>query len=115
VCLISLSLVLVQIKHIQRNYVQGGTKKRVHRLVVIILPNLYRFKKKFTKRFPGKFAVKLVLKLPSYLAYVATLPCETLMSAKQAINDKLQSSAAACLRCGWVVNNQITKGLLLSL
>jgi len=37
------------------------------------------------------------------------------MSAKQAINDKLQSSAAACLRCGWVVNNQITKGLLLSL
>jgi len=49
------------------------------------------------------------------LAYVATLPCETLMSAKQAINDKLQGSVATYLRCGGVVNNQIKKGLLLSL
>jgi len=47
--------------------------------------------------------------------YVATLPCATLMSAKQALNDKLQGSVAAYLRCGWVVNNQIKKGLLLSL
>ena len=37
------------------------------------------------------------------------------MSAKQAINDKLQGSAAAYLRSGGVVNNQIKKGLLLSL
>jgi len=37
------------------------------------------------------------------------------MSAKQAINDKLQGSVAACLMCGGVVNNQIKKGLLLSL
>jgi len=36
------------------------------------------------------------------------------MSAKQAINDKLQGSVAAYLRCGGVVNNQIKKGLLLS-
>jgi len=54
-----------------------------------------------------------------YLAYVATLPCETLMSAKHALNDKLrhkfQGSVAAYLRCGGVVNNQIKKGLLLSL
>ena len=34
------------------------------------------------------------------------------MSAKQAINDKLQGSVAAYLRCGEVVNNQIKKGLL---
>jgi len=46
-----------------------------------------------------------------HLAYVATLPCETLMSAKQAINDKLQGSVATYLRCGGVVNNQIKKGL----
>jgi len=45
-----------------------------------------------------------------YLAYVATLPCETLMSAKHAINDKLQCSVATYLRCGEVVNNQIKKG-----
>ena len=37
------------------------------------------------------------------------------MSAKQAINDKLQGSVATCLRCGGVVSNQINKGLLLSL
>jgi len=56
-----------------------------------------------------------MLKIPPHLAHVATLPCETLMSAKQAINDKLPISVATCLRCSWVVNNQIKKGLFLSL
>jgi len=37
------------------------------------------------------------------------------MSAKQAINNKLQGSVATCLICGVVVNSQIQKGLLLSL
>jgi len=37
------------------------------------------------------------------------------MSAKQAINDKLQGSVAIYLRSGEVVNNQNKKGLLLSL
>jgi len=37
------------------------------------------------------------------------------MSAKQVINDKLQGIVATYLRCGGVVNNQIKKGLLLSL
>ena len=54
------------------------------------------------------------LKIPPHLAYVATLPCETLMSAKQAINDKLHGSVATHLRCGGVVNNRIKKVLLLS-
>jgi len=36
------------------------------------------------------------------------------MSAKQAINDKLQGSVAAYLKCGGVVNNRIKTGLLLS-
>ena len=44
---------------------------------------------------------------PLHLAYVATLPCETVMSAKQALDDKLQGSVAAYLRCGGGVNNQI--------
>jgi len=49
-----------------------------------------------------------------------TAPCiccyntfKTLTSAEQAINDKLQGSVVAYLRCGGVVNNQIKKGLLL--
>jgi len=36
------------------------------------------------------------------------------MSAKEALNDKLQGTVAAYLRCGGVVNNQIKKSLLLS-
>jgi len=57
------------------------------------------------------------MKNPTQHAYIATLPCDTLMSAKQAINDKLQGSVAKYLTCGCgkVVNNQIRKGLLLSL
>jgi len=37
------------------------------------------------------------------------------MSAEEAPDDKLQGSVAAYFRCGGVVNNQIKKGLLLSL
>jgi len=39
----------------------------------------------------------MAIKNPTHLAYVATLPCETRMSAKQAINDKLQGSVATYL------------------
>ena len=78
--------------------------------MTIILPNLNRFKK-ITGRFLGKFVVKWILKIPTHLAYVATLPCETLVLAKLAINEKLLGN----FTCGAVVNNQIRKGLLLSL
>ena len=83
--------------------------------MTIIRSNLNRFAIFFTGRFPDKFAVKCILKIPRHLAYFATLPCETLLSTKQAINNKLQGSVAAYLRYGGVVNNQIKKGLLLSL
>jgi len=53
-----------------------------------------------TRRLLGKFAVKWILKIPPRLAYVATLPCETLMSAEQAITDNLQGSVATYLRFG---------------
>jgi len=58
------------------------------------------------KRFIGKLAVKRKKNSP-HLAYVATLPCETSVSAKQALNDKLQGSIAAFLRCDGVSNKQI--------
>jgi len=45
--------------------------------------------------FFGKFVVKWIFKMTPHLAYVATLPRETLMSPKQAVHDKLQGSAAA--------------------
>ena len=37
------------------------------------------------------------------------------MSAKQALNDKLQGSVAAYLRCSGAVNDRIKKGFWLSL
>jgi len=49
----------------------------------------------------------MVIKIPPHLTYVATLPCEPLMSAKQAISDKLQGSTATYLRRGEVFNKQI--------
>jgi len=55
-------------------------------------------------------AVKWLVKIPSLLAYVATLPCETLMSENNVVHD-----VVTYLRCGGVVNNEIKKGLLLSL
>jgi len=67
----------------------GWAKKVDHRLMTIILSNLNRFNFFFAERFLGKFAAKWILQIPPHLAYVATLPCETLMSAKQAINDNL--------------------------
>jgi len=58
----------------------------------------------------------MIIKNPPHLAYVATLPCETFIAAKQAINDKLRGSVATYLRCGGGnVYNQTRKGLLLSL
>jgi len=48
-----------------------------------------------------------------YIRYI--LSCATLMSAKQAINVKLQDIVATYLRCRGVVNNQIRSDVLLSL
>jgi len=86
---------------VNHNYT-GWAKKRGHRLMTVVLSNLNRFTTFFTGRFLSK-------NIPSHLAYVATLPCETLMSAKQAVNDKLQGSAATYLRCGGVVKNHIKR------
>ena len=75
----------------------------------------YETIKKITGRFLCKFVGKWIFKIPLHLAHVATLFCETLMSPKQASDDKLQGNVATYLRCGGVVNNQIKKCLLLSL
>ena len=66
----------------------------------------------FTRRFLSKITVKWLPTIPPHLAYLVKLYT---MSAKQAINDKLQCIIATYLRYGGVVNNQIKNGLLLSL
>jgi len=83
-----------------------GPKKAGHKLMTIFCQISTDLKKIITGRCLGKFAVKRVLKIPPHLAHVAALPCETVMSAKQAINEQIQGSVAN--------NKQIKKGLLLS-
>ena len=65
-------------------YLLGGPKKRGQRLVTILCSILTDLTHFFTERFFGKFVVKWILKIPPRLAYVA---CETVMLAKQSIND----------------------------
>jgi len=88
---------------------RGGPKKWGHILMIIILSNLNRFLKKFIGKFLDNFAVKRILQIPPHLAYVATLPCESLMSAKQALNDKLQGNIAAYFKCDGVVITKLRK------
>ena len=76
--------------------------------MTIFLSYLNRSKKNNGK-FLGKFAVKWIITIPPHLACVVTLPCETLMSAKEALNEKLRGSVAAYLRCGGVVDNELRK------
>ena len=57
-------------------YLQGGPKKRSHRLMTIFCPIITDLTHFFTERFFRKFVVKWILKIPPRLAYVA---CETLI------------------------------------
>ena len=83
--------------------------------MAIIQTNLNRFTI-FTARLFDKLAVKWILTNPPLLAYIATLTTLWNSSVRKVINDKLQGSVATYLRMGGgVVNNQIKKGLLLSL
>ena len=100
---------VIDICTFKRSYCVQDGPKRGHRLMSIILSNLNRIYNFFTRRFLGKFAVKCILKILLHLACIATLLCETLVSAKQAIDDKLWGRVATYLRCGGVVNNQIKK------
>jgi len=49
--------------------------------------------------------------MPSHLAYVATLPCETLLSAKQGDINVSQGSVATYARCGGIFNIHLTANL----
>jgi len=61
--------------------IKGWSKKVRPQTRAIILWNLNGFtNKKFAGKFLSKFAVNWLLKIPPPRAYVATLPCETLMS-----------------------------------
>ena len=88
----------------------GWAKKWVDRLMVTILSNHV-----ITVRVLGKFAAVIVKNFTAPCICCYTILWNITVSAKQAINDKLQGSVSTYLRCDGVVNNQIRKGLLLSL
>jgi len=70
------------------------------------------------KRTPSRKALKILdLTDVGENLLIKQQHAQTLISAKQPIDNKLQGSVAKYLRCGGVVNNQIEKGLglLLSL
>ena len=52
---------------------EGGTKKRGHRLMTIVLSNPHRLNIFFAGRFMNTLADKRISKVPPHLAYVATL------------------------------------------
>ena len=73
----------------------------------------------FSLQILQKICSNFLLKISPHFICVATLPCEILMSENErqsqtnaVINDKLQGSVAANLRCGEVVSNQIKIGCL---
>ena len=90
-------------------------QKRGDRLMTIVLSNFNRLKNFSLKDSLINLQLNGYKKIPPSLTYVATLPGETLMSAKHTINDKLQGNVAVHLRCSGIVSNQIKKGSLLSL
>jgi len=97
------------------SYLQGGPKT-IPQTHVLILSNLNRFSKFFAKTIFSKFAVKYLLKIPLKSALCCQVCHTTLWNnnvTKQA--NRLQGCVATFLKCGGVVNNQINKGLLLSL
>ena len=67
---------------------QGGPKKRGRRLMTILLSNLNRFKVFSLEDSVVNLQLNGYQKSHCTLHNIATLPCETLMSAKQAINNK---------------------------
>ena len=75
--------------------------------MAIILSNLNRFSIFFSGSFLGKFAVKTLLKIPP-----RCICCHTTMWNNN-IRKRWITRLATYLRCGWLVNNQIKKGLLL--
>jgi len=56
--------------------IQGRPKKAQCLHILITLLNINRFSNFFTVGISGKFIVTLLLKIPSNLVCVATLPCE---------------------------------------
>jgi len=91
-------------------------KKKDTKLMAVTLLIINRFLKFFTDRLSSKVAAKYLLKIPLHLLCVATLPCKTIMTENErqsptnaVINDKLQGTVVAYLRCGGLSITKLRK------
>ena len=83
-------------------YYTGWAKKRGHRLMITILSNLNRFNFLSFEDSFWNLQLNGYLKSHCTLHMVyTTLPCETLMSTKQSINDKLKGSVVSMFKVWW--------------
>jgi len=73
-------------------------------LLLVTLPNIHRFKKKFQLTHSNKLFLIWLLATPSHLKYVATLPCNLSLMAYFADINVSRGSVATCARCGGIFN-----------
>ena len=80
-------------------------------LLLVTLPNIRQFKKKFTHRLSDKPFLIRLLTTPSHLKYLATLPCNLSLTACLAYIIVSQGSVATYARCDGSVNIHLTTNL----
>ena len=90
-------------------------KKKDTKLMAVTL-FVNRVSKFFTDRLSSKLAAKYLLKILLHLLCVATLPCKTIMTENErqsptnaVINDTLQGTVVAYLRCGGLSITKLRK------
>jgi len=83
-------------------------------LLFVTLPNIHRFKKKFTRTLGNKSSLIWLLRSPPHLIYVATLPCNLSLMVCFADINVSQGSVATYARCGGMFNIHLTANLLRS-
>jgi len=83
--------------------------------LLVTLPNIHRFKKKFTYTLSNKPFLLWLLTTPPHLKYVATLPCNLSLMACFADIDVSRGSVATYARCGGMFNIHLTTNSLRNL
>ena len=84
-------------------------------LLLVTLPNIHRFKKKFTHTLSNNPFLIWLLRIPPHLKYVATLPCNLSLMVCFADINVSQISVATYARCGEIFNIHLTANSLRNL
>ena len=81
-------------------------------LLLVSLPNIHRFEKKFIYTPSNKPFLIQLLTTPPHLKYVPTLPCNLSLMACFADINVSQGSVVTYARCGGIFNMHLTANLL---